>query len=297
MEKSKTTEEPSDPRDSEGWRRVIAEGRLHDFRLEAVAAAFHALGATAERRVRDPLAKHLSTAITALARKLVGTNHPNRGEDIIMRVHGQLFTALCTPGSKDAQALQKGFFTIVAFRVKDAIATEYRHSRIPMTGGKGAHLRYEAPELLPQAQSPHPQTNAAGTPRAAMVAGDEEAPLSGQVDLGRADTAAGDDGFDDDDAFTASGSVNSTLLAGVRELEDDFDISRIVDAIPDWPKRLAFRLHMDGVPCRSTRGPSIAQTLQISNKTAEKWVNDARTLLSTRADVRALRQAQTGGRR
>ena len=48
----------------------------------------------------------------------------------------------------------------------------------------------------------------------------------------------------------------------------------LVRDVPDSRKRLALRLHLDGVPCKSKRGPSIAEALGVSERTARQWVKE-----------------------
>ena len=101
--------------DLDAWRQAIAEGRLKTFRLEHIAAAFQDLG-PADRTVRERLAKHLSGAITGMLVKRVGQNRPNRGEDIILEVHDEIFEALLQPQTADGKALRVTFGSRVMFR-------------------------------------------------------------------------------------------------------------------------------------------------------------------------------------
>lgn len=51
------------------------------------------------------------------------------------------------------------------------------------------------------------------------------------------------------------------------------EVERVLDLIPDARKRYAFRLHLDGVPLKSSKGTtSISGTLGVSDKTAGQWV-------------------------
>ncbi len=79
---------------------------------------------------------------------IVGHNHPNQGEDIIHRAHSNLFEALVDPNSKDGTGLRVAFASRVRFRAKDALAVEYRHSRIPVT----AKIKHpgQMPMILPR---------------------------------------------------------------------------------------------------------------------------------------------------
>jgi hypothetical protein len=130
MEQKSRLQKAPKSTDLEGWRAAISQASLSTFRLEDIVAAIQDLGPLVDSNVRNPLAKHLSDAMTKLLRKLVRTHHPNRGDDIIYRVHGQLFEALLKPNSADGKGLRQAFTARVSFRVKDAIAAEYQHSRI-----------------------------------------------------------------------------------------------------------------------------------------------------------------------
>src|SRR5271166_5177800 len=118
MDQTPRPQQAPEPTDLEGWRQAIRQGLLPTFRLEALVAAIQDLGPLADSKVRNPLAKHLSDAMSRLLRRLVGMNHPNRGEDIIYRVHGQLFEALLKPNSADGKALREAFTARVSFRIE-----------------------------------------------------------------------------------------------------------------------------------------------------------------------------------
>ncbi|QOJ14010.1 MAG: sigma-70 family RNA polymerase sigma factor [Planctomycetia bacterium] len=76
---------------------------------------------------------------------------------------------------------------------------------------------------------------------------------------------------------------NSTATFADSELAlQQVEVNEILEMIPDWRKRLAFSLHMDGVPCKSIRGASIAKALDISEKTARQWIKEIQQLLKTK---------------
>jgi DNA-directed RNA polymerase specialized sigma24 family protein len=58
-------------------------------------------------------------------------------------------------------------------------------------------------------------------------------------------------------------------------------VEGVLKRIVDPRKRLAFRLHMDGVPRNSTKVDSIASALGVSAKTAETWVNETEEEIKT----------------
>lgn len=117
---------PPQPGDLTGWSAAISDGRYLQFRLEDIVAAIQTLGPNTDKAVLNPLAKHLSDSMMHLLRARVGRNHPNRGEDIIERVHSQLWDAILKPNSADGEGLRTVFFSRMNFRIKDAIAIEYR---------------------------------------------------------------------------------------------------------------------------------------------------------------------------
>jgi RNA polymerase sigma factor (sigma-70 family) len=130
---AKTSEEPPSPSDLEGWRSIAAANRLHLFRPEDVVAATQHIGPNGDQRLLAVLITHVSDELLRIIRRLVGKNHRNEGEDIVLRAQHQLIVAILKPGSKDGQALCKTFRTCVEFRVADAIRAErkYAHRNQP----------------------------------------------------------------------------------------------------------------------------------------------------------------------
>lgn len=245
--------------DLEGWRQAISQGSLPTFRLEDLVAALQDLGPLTDPHVRNPLAKHLSNAMTGLLRRLVGPNHPNQGDDIIYRVHGQLFEALVKPGSADGKGLRQAFTARVSFRVKDAIALEYQHSRIPQLQPKGVPA--EDDEQIEDVPSDGGTTTAPDSTVEEAVA-----PLNPGRDLNLHHDSASDavdEPESDDVAAPRNSNRDLTLFDGVRDLDQIVDIKRFMEAVPNHRKRLAFYLYMDDVPFGSTRGYSIAKALTL----------------------------------
>jgi hypothetical protein len=256
MDTPKGAEPPPKSTDLDGWRRAIADGRLPTFRLEELIAAIQDLGPSTDRNVRNALAKHLSDAIVRMLRRAVGLNRPNQGKDIIYRVHADLFEALLDPNSKDGKGLREAFYPRAMFRVKDAIALENKHSRIPVQqpvkrakGAKSASLPLmERTHVMPP---PEP-----------------------------ADRTPADDRGDGEEAVLRNANRDLTLLDGVRDTDQQIDVDRFLEEnIADDRKRLAFRLYMDGVPFKSKRTNSIAKTLGVSDKTAEHWIAEVQEIL------------------
>jgi hypothetical protein len=264
MDATSRPQKAPEPSDLEGWRQAISQGGLPTFRFEALVAAIQDLGPLADPTIRNPLAKHLSNAIIRLLRKLVGSNHPNQGDEIIYRVHHQLFVALLRPDSADGKALRETFTTCVSFRIKDAIAMERRHSRIPVEATikksfKGRKIN-ETVQIVPSHGPPE-------------AANDSEA---------------------DEDASPQNANPDLTLLNRVRDLDQCIDILHFMKSVSDERKRLAFYLHMDDVPFGSKRGDSIARALGISAKTAKKWVEEVQEILQSDPEIQDLQKASLG---
>jgi len=124
---------PPDPGDLEGWRKAVACGRVAQFSPEALVAALQDLGPGLDAAIRDPIARQLNRMLMAWLRGHVGHNHVGGGEDIILRIQFTIFEALLDKNSADGKALRVAFWARASFRAKDAIAKEYRDSRIPLT--------------------------------------------------------------------------------------------------------------------------------------------------------------------
>jgi DNA-directed RNA polymerase specialized sigma24 family protein len=140
MDDTTSEDPPPESTDLPGWRQVIADGCLRHFRPEAIVAAIQDLGPHTDKTVLNPLAKHLSDRMFFMLRRLVGRNHPNHGQDIIERVHIQLWEALLQPTSADGKALRVAFGSRLKFRLKDALAIEARSFRTPTEDPKGGAI-------------------------------------------------------------------------------------------------------------------------------------------------------------
>lgn len=218
--------DPAPPiKDIEAWRQAVLDGRLGRFRFESIVAAIQDLGPGADKSVLNPLAKHLSDCMLRMLRKLVSIDYSNRGEDVVERVHGQLWMALLDPASKDGRGLRKAFQWRVRFRVLDELAKDAR------------------------SRSPRPEQEDSDRSQAAVVS-----------------TASSQD-------------PDSIGVDRVGDIDEQLDVESILERIPDYRKRLAFRLYMDGVPFKSTRSDSIAEAVGISERTARQWIKEAQELL------------------
>jgi hypothetical protein len=262
---------PPKSTDLEGWRKAITEGRLPTFRLEALVAALQDLEPTADVRVRNALAKHLSDATIKLLRKNVGFNHRNQGEDIIYRVHADMFDALLKPQSADGRALRETFGPRVLFRVKDAIAAENRHGRIPLEG----KIKVARKTLKPGEDTFTEIIRTTGPVELPEPAND--------VTLS-----------DGEDAGPNTANRDLSLLDGVRDLDEQIDVARLLELVTDDRKRLAFHLYMDRVPYKSKKWNSIAKAINKSSETAKDWIEEVQELLKLDKEVQELQKSRTG---
>jgi len=267
---------PPDPSDLEGWRRATrAPGQLTPYRPEVLVAALQDLGPQADNAVRNALAKHLSSVLIKMLRGYIGTNHPNRGEDMILRAHDQMFEALLQKDSADGCALRTAFGYTVKFRALDAIATEYLHSRVP---------------LAPKVRKPKANEDEED------IATDEKKTVEVEhlVHHGQSSESEENNGFVDDDTVSNASRPDPALLEGVIHTDEAIDVERTLARIKDFRKRLAFRLFMNDIPFGSKKTMSIAEALNISPETAENWVEEARKLLMETDEVRELSRMEAG---
>ena len=268
-------EVPPKSTDLAGWRQAIATDRLKLFRLEALVAAFQDLG-DRDPQVRHALAKHLTDSILHLLRRHVGMNKPNQGEDIILRVHGEIIAALLHPSSADGKALRVAFGPRVLFRLKDGIAAEQRESRIPD----------ESRTANKQATSDEDSEGKEGS--VDLDASSESPDLEEELEL-----------EPEDDCKTGQPTrPDPSLLDGVRELDEHVNVEGILDCVTDARKRLTFHMYMNEIPFKTKKKkvPSIAQALNISEKTARAWVEEVRVLLSEHEGVKHLKKSRVGVR-
>jgi DNA-directed RNA polymerase specialized sigma24 family protein len=263
--------QPPDSKDLVGWRQAIADGRLRGFRLEAIAGAFQDIG-NRDIQVQNALAKYLSNCIYRMLRKRVGYNHPNQGEDIICRVHNEIFTALLRPESADGRSLRQAFWARVEFRIKDAIAKELRERRIP-----------DAP----------PAEETSGTESQNGSHDDDGIDLNA---VSEEEELADVSEFSSTPGANAPKKWNPSLLQGVEEVDQQIHVDRILECVSDSRKRLAFHLFMNDVPYGSKRVGvvTIAQALGISERTARAWIKETLELLKNNDEVRHLRSVGGG---
>src|ERR1035438_3057735 len=211
-------------------------------------------------------------SILHLLRRHVGMNKPNQGEDIILRVHGEIIAALLHPSSADGKALRVAFGPRVLFRLKDGIAAEQRESRIP-DESRTANIQATSDE-------------------------DSEG-KEGSVDLDASAESPELELESEDDCKTGQPTrPDPSLLDGVRELDEHVNVEGILGCVTDARKRLTFHLYMNDIPFKTKKKKvqSIAQALNISEKTARAWVEEVRVLLSEHEGVKHLKKSRVGVR-
>lgn len=269
----KTGEDPPKSTDLDGWRKAITNNRLKEFRLEAIVAAFQDLGIT-DPQVQNALAKHLSDSIVRILRTKVGFNKPNQGEDIIFRVHGDIFAALMSPKSADGRNLRLAFGPRVEFRMKDAIAKEQRD-------------RWTADDIALDKKTKKEKLN--GRPVSETVQ------LEASTDVKEPDveTREIEEGGTDD-----TNESGNAFDDGLTETDEHIDVERILDRVSDPKKRLAFHLFMNDVPFKSKHKnvETIAKALNISERTAREWVKEVRRFLAETDEVTHLMKFKAGER-
>jgi hypothetical protein len=274
---NESEESPPASSDLEGWRRAVARGRLGLFRPEALLCAVQDLGPDADPRVLNPIAKRLSEIIMKMARRHVGTNKPNRGEDIILRVHDGIWISLLDEKSEDGRTMRDGLGGIVKFRCLDAIAIENKHSRIPLE-----------PKLRDVKRGEDASTVPADRTKAAEVSHLVAARDPKQTETG--------DGFLGDDAVFASRPVDPAQFEVMRQIESNADVKRVLSHIADDRKRLAFYLFMEDMPLGSKKSDSIARAVGISSKTAELWIEELKALVQQTDEFQELTNKKVGER-
>jgi DNA-directed RNA polymerase specialized sigma24 family protein len=225
--------------------------------------------------VLHPLIKQISDHATSFLRRLVGTNHPNRGEDIVFRAHESLMVALCTPSSADGKGFRVAYYKRLKFRLIDAIAKETRESRteediVALKAKNKNHRDLAEAEAAPKDD---PQNDE-----------DEEDLEDELVTFGTGRTIEVKREDSDEDTV-GPGKVDNhpNPFEGVNELLEQLDVDRLLEeCIPNERKRLAFRLHMDGLPVKSNGENSIAKALGVDESTIRAWIKDAREILGAK---------------
>lgn len=255
--------------DLEGWRRAIARGQLGSFRPEDLLCAVQDLGPDADPKVLNPIAKQLSGSITKMARKYVGTNKPNQGHDIMLLVHGGIWTSLLDKESDDGKTMRSGLGGIVKYRCLDAIALDNKHSRIPLEPKLREVKKNENPDTVPMDRG-------------------KAREISYLVATQDPKLRPAEDGSQGDDAISAKSGADPAQFEAMRQLEAHVDVERVLSHIRDDRKRLAFRLFMEDVPNGSKRTLSIAEAVGISPKWAEAWITELVELLQETAEFKEL---------
>jgi RNA polymerase sigma factor (sigma-70 family) len=81
------------------------------------------------------------------------------------------------------------------------------------------------------------------------------------------------------DGVSLDGNASSSALAETDRIDQEIDVEAALEQIANPQKRLAFRLHMEGVPFKSKKGASIEEALGVSERTAREWVKEAQEIL------------------
>lgn len=76
--------------------------------------------------------------------------------------------------------------------------------------------------------------------------------------------------------------------ASIEETIDrDRALARALECAPDPRKRLAYRLHLEGVPRKTTKGTtSISEMLGVSSKTAGEWIDEVEAIVREKIGVK-----------
>ena len=115
--------------DEAGWATVAAAGDLGDCPPGLIVGAMRALFLDGDQRLVQALTLHVSDRITRRLRRLIGTGHPNQGEDVVERAHGVIMDAIFDPASADGPELVEHFWARVRNRGIDAARAEGKYHR------------------------------------------------------------------------------------------------------------------------------------------------------------------------
>lgn len=264
------------PTDLEGWRRVIAEGRLSAIRREALVAVIQDLGAKADPKVLNPLLRELSDHAMKLLRKKVGRNHPHEGQDIIDRAHHDLIKALFDPNSADGKGFREAYYSRLIFRLKDAIGKEVRERR---TEDDIVAAKSVKAQKMAKSDTPGQSTE--------EIEEDEDVDEDSLAELEISHTLSSGSGLEDhDDAAPKKTESTAGLMDGVNAMQEQIYVNSLLEEhIPDPRKRLAYRLYMDDIPAKSKRTISIASALCIDESTARCWIEEINETLKAKVEA------------
>ncbi|MEW6449198.1 MAG: hypothetical protein AB1490_01005 [Pseudomonadota bacterium] len=301
-------DKPPPSTDLEGWRKAIADGRLPNLRLESIAAAFQDLGES-DQRVREQLAQHLSQATIKILRKRVDPRKPNGGDDIIDQAHDAIIVALLNPSSADGKQLRKGFGGIVKFRLKDALAQSSHDQIVPAPKPKKSastlappkkktpqEIEKENNEALDQAfkrlsVDPHEKQPEKTEEKIDEEKAEEEKTAAKSTRKDDRPPPYIPDEAEDDEIGPGKQSFDPTLMDGVHGMQEQIDVARIVETIPDHIKQLAFSLHMDG-----EQQETIAEACDVSIRTIRTWLTEIKKDLKETKEIQALIKMKAGAK-
>lgn len=252
LEKSDHSDSPAD---LEYWRQALRDGTAEKLAKEIIVCAFLDLGPDIDIDVRNGLTRILSHDIYGRLHRAIGRNHPNRGDDIIQRVHFQIFEALGQPQSADALGLREAYASRISFRIKDAIAKERRERR-----ALSEPAVFSSPQTLSLVQ---------------------DGADDGSQPPAEDDVVEGDDFAEE----VQTGGPYRNIKSASEEadlLAQQIDVVRLLKAhVPDERKRHAFLLHMEQVPFKSKKPNvrTIAKAMNIDESTARKWIEEIQKTL------------------
>lgn len=83
----------------------------------------------------------------------------------------------------------------------------------------------------------------------------------------------------DSELYDGAVHRHSRAIDASAEMDQKLHVKHVLELISDERKRLAFYLFMEDVPLESTRTTSIADVLDVSSKTAGKWIEEVRDQL------------------
>lgn len=264
------------PTDLEGWRCVIAEGKLSAIRREALVAVIQDLGPKADPKVLNPLLRELNDHAMKFLSNRVGRNHPNKGQDIIDRTHHDLIEALFDPNSADGKGFREAYYSRLLFRLTDAIRKEVKERR---TEDDILAAKLAKAQKIAKSDTPEQSTE--------EIEEDEDIDEDDLAELEISHALSSGSGLENhDDAAPARTECTAGLMDGVNAMQEQIYVNSLLEEhIPDPRKRLAYRLYMDDIPAKSKKTPSIASALGIDESTVRCWIKEINEILKAKVEA------------
>ena len=258
MDASTGEEPPPDSTDVAGWKRVVADGLLDRFPLEAIVAALQDLRLNTDLGLRNALGEEPQRQGLPAASAAGGPQSPERR----LRHH----RPGARPGFRGARPtpLSRCEGPPPSFRSARPVPAQRRDR--------------QGSARAPDSGRDHGQTAQEAAPADPPGGDGQEVEFDDANRQSDVAEAAGPP--DGDDAPPAKARWNPALLDGVRATDQQIDTDRfLAENIKDDQKRLAFRLYMDDVPFKSKKHHSIAKALGIDEKTARLWIEEIKAQL------------------